>query len=71
MRVRVICRLNRFEQSAEVIEQTPHAFVNQLTQDGDGQVRLPYPATPHQQQTPPIAGIAFDEPVSMIERAKL
>jgi hypothetical protein len=43
--VRVVRCLNRFEQSAEVIEQTPHAFVEQLTRDGGGQVFLTYPAT--------------------------
>jgi hypothetical protein len=63
--------LNSFEQRAEVVEQTPHALINQPAQDGHGQVRLPYSATSHQQQAASVARIAFDETVGLIECAKL
>src|ERR1051325_731859 len=71
MSVRVVRRLNLFEQSAKVIKQAPHASIKKPTHHGYGQMRLPSPTTSHQQQPPPVSGIVLYKPVSIIESPKL
>src|SRR5687768_10522747 len=67
----VVRVLNLFEQRAELVEQTRHALLHQALQDGDGEVRLPHPDRPHQQEPALDRRVLPDEAEGVVERLQL